>query len=452
MTKRDFKNAGLLHLETVSGRVLFEGQALPKVTPHWAYIYGLLALRHLEGTHEITSEEIALLPTWINVSALSIGPSLFRHNISMHKQGLDLIVSPERETTKRFFLNKNRVARVITDVSDKELRSWLGISEKRESSKIANFQVLLKLELARTIFEIGRFAEVESICREALDLPGRFDEKLLALAQIAWVKTFIASKSESRQAIEELQEALKVFKNTRSDDSVSPNIEARVWIQTARHYWRHLEPSTAMKALDRAEKLLQPANSMEWAAIHAGRGFLAQKAGKLDQAAVHNLAAFNYAAQAQWRWSMTAQVVNRCAILMELYHQNKVNDLDHAKSYLIEAIQWITLSLALANEMDAGGAADLEINLMLIYTWLEQFDDARLWLKKAENIVNASKLKQDSAELNYEAAELEVATGNGAAAIVRLERSVCLYDELEMRVQLKAAKKRLKEYRARYLA
>ncbi len=450
MTKRDFKNIGLLQLETVSGRVLFEGVALPKVTPHWAYVYGLLVLRFLEGTFEITSDEIALLPTWVNVSKPSIGPSLFRHNAAMSKQGFDLIVSPEREGTKRFFFNKHRVTRVTTDLDNPPLRSWLGFLEKRESGVIANFKASMKLELARIIFEKGRYSEVESICQEVLVLTGRFDDQLMALAQIAWVKAYIASKSESLKAIQKLQDALTFFKANSFEDEVSPNIEARVWIQTARHYWRHREPNAAVKALDCAEKLLLPNDDMEWAGVHTARSFLAQNAGKLDQAAFHNLEAFAAASRAQWRLSMASQATNRSAILMEMYQRDKAINEAIAKIHLLEAVQWLMLSIELADEVDISGAADTEINLMLIHTWLGQFDEAQIWFGKAERLIKASNQTQDKAELNFEAAELEVAIGNTAAAFTRLEVAIGIYQELGMRVQLKAAKKRLLEFKTLY--
>jgi tetratricopeptide (TPR) repeat protein len=452
MTIRDSKNTGLLRVETISSRVLFEGFVVPKVTQHWAYIYGLLALRHLEGTHEITSEEIALLPTWVKVSTPSIGPSLFRHNTKMREQGFDLIVSPEREHTKRFVFNLKRVKKVSCDLNQKELQTWLNVEQRPESVLLPNFTVVMKLELARTIFEKGRYDEVESICREALALPGRFDEKLMALAQIAWVKAFVAPKPESFRAVQELQNALKVFKATPDQDVVSPNIEARVWIQSARHHWRHHEPQVATKALERAEKLLLPHHEMEWAGVHTARSFIAQKAGKLEQAAIHNLTSFNCATRAQWRWSMSAQIANRSAILIELYRRDKVLDSDLAKSYLLEALECLKLAVDLSDEMDVSGSADSEINLMMVHTWLEQYEDARFWLKKAERLISAANQKQDSAELNYEAAELEVATGNIPTAFTRLERAICLYAELEMQVPLKAAKKRLIVFKSRYSA
>jgi tetratricopeptide (TPR) repeat protein len=452
MTTRDSKNIGLLQVETISGRVLFEGQALPKVTPHWAYIYGLLALRHFEKIHEISSDEIALLPTWINVSIPGIASSLFRHNTKMRKLGFDLVVSPEREHTKRFLFNSNRVKKVKCDVGSKELRVWLNLETKHQSGVPTNYRVSMKLELARVIFEKGRYSEVESICREVLALPGCFDDKLMALAQIAWVKAYIATRAESLRAIQELQDSLAAFKTTPSVDLVSPNIEARVWIQVARHYWRHREPNAAVKALDRAEKLLLPNDNMEWAGIHTARSFLAQNAGKLDQAAIHNLEAFACATRAQWRLSMGAQATNRSAILMAMYHRDKTTDQILAKEHLLEAVQWLMLSVELADEVDISGSADAEINLMLIHTWLGQLDEARIWLAKAERLVKAAKQTQDKAELNYEAAELEIATGNSVAAFERLELAIRLYEELGMRVQLKAAKKRLIVFKSRYSA
>jgi tetratricopeptide (TPR) repeat protein len=452
MTTRDLKNSGLLRVETISGRVLFEGSVVPKVTQHWAYIYGLLALRHLEETHKITSEEIAILPTWVNVSAASIGSSLFRHNATLRKIGFDLIVSPEHEHTKRFLFNSGRVKKVVCDLKVPELRAWLGMKEnlKPESDSVKNFQVAMKLELARTIFEKGRYAEVENLCLEAMKLTERFDDKLLAMIQIAWVKAYIASKSESLEAVLKLQDQLNSYKTSPGLDKVSANIEARVWIQSARHYWRHREPNAAVKALDRAEKLLMPHNDMEWAGVHTARSFLAQHAGKLDQAAAHNLAAFNCATRAQWRLSMASQATNRSAILMEMYKRDESKDLNLAKSHLLEAEQCLKLSIELANEEDISGSADSEINLMLIYTWLERFEEAREWLAKAERLVRASNQTQDTAELNYEAAELEIATGNTAAAFARLELAIKIYEELGMRVQLKVAKKRSFEFKARY--
>jgi tetratricopeptide (TPR) repeat protein len=452
MTTRVSKNVGVLRVETISGRVLFEGAVVPKVTQHWAYIYGLLALRHLEETYKITSEEIAILPTWVNVSAPSIGPSLFRHNATLRKLGFDLIVSPEHEHTKRFLFNSGRVKKVVCDVKEQELRAWLGMEEKvnRESGSIKNFQVAMKLELARTIFEKGRYAEVESLCLKVVELTERFDDKLLAMIQMAWVKAYIAPKSESLESILKLQDQLNSYKANPGLDKVSSHVEARVWIQSARHYWRHREPNAAVKALDRAEKLLMPHNDMEWAGVYTARSFLAQQAGKLDQAAAHNLAAFNCATRAQWRLGMASQVTNRSAILMEMYKRDKSKDLNLAQSHLLEAEQCLKLSVELADEEDISGSADSEINLMLIYTWLERFEEAREWLARAERLVRASNQTQDTAELNCEAAELEIATGNTTAAFTRLELAIRVYERLGMRVQLKVAKKRLLEFKARY--
>jgi tetratricopeptide (TPR) repeat protein len=142
---------------------------------------------------------------------------------------------------------------------------------------------------------------------------------------------------------------------------------------------------------------------------------------------------------------MQAQATNIGVACLEEYKLEA-----QKRELLLEAKEWLMQAHALAREDDFGGAVDLEGNLMLVHTWLGDLPEARFWLAKAERLAAAFTNNQELAMLQFDAVELEVASGDITAAKKRLQQAIDLFAELNTKQRLKIAQKRLSQLKASY--
>jgi tetratricopeptide (TPR) repeat protein len=418
--------AGLLRLETMTGKIWFEGKPLP-VTMHWSYVFGLLVLRVLEGgSREVMVDEVGRLPTWAAVNPRSIRTSVFRFFEKLAASGFEFIASPERERTRRFLLNPLLVKRVRCDLGVDELKTWLGLSLPAPSP--GDLQVVMAIERAQVVFEKGRFAEAKDLCARVLEMPTRVDDRLRMLVLNAWATFFTGSKSEAKAALEVAQQALaehKVISGVATvPDQVSARTEASVWIQTARFHYLYGEFRPAETALLKAEKLLSQGDAREWSSIHAGRGYMARQLGDLELGERHHRLALDFASRAYWRTGVCMQLNNLAAVQIMLHQKYEDTDAPRAHNSLVEARRWCEESIELADELDLGGNADQEFNLVFICLKLKDFDAAKHWLEKGRRSVNAAGTVADLACFHQLNGELEFAQGNREAAIAEYETAV----------------------------
>jgi tetratricopeptide (TPR) repeat protein len=439
------KGKGLLRLETKLKRLLFEGKVVARVTPKMFYVFGLLIHSELERQTQskseclayasVTLEDLIRISNWRNSSKKVMQTTLSRYHRESLK--LSLLTHPKGEKTKSLRLNSELVTRVSADVSLEELRHWLGIMDT--PIKHSDTEAILVLTLAQAMFEDGRYPDAIENCQKALQVAASANQKLLAMALLAWMKTFSESVESSWQAIQELHNFLAL---SRKQELIASNVEARVWLQEARHHWKHLEWGKASKALDTAEKFLQVQDSIEWAGIHAGRGFIAQHHKQWSEAKGHYHQAFQFAGRSQWRWSMTAQATNLGAVLLE--EANYLSREERTQA-LEEARTWFKKARDLADEDDFGGAVDLEANLALVNAKLGCPAESQEWFEKAEKVLKASGNEKERAIFLYDMVEIRIIEKNWSGAKVQTLEALALFEKLGMKQYQKLARKRLDE-------
>ena len=204
--------SGLLSIETKVGRGFYDREPLP-LTRYWAYAYGLLALRVLEGgSREVRVEDIARLPSWTEVQRRSVASSLARHRTTMQAWGFEVITAPPGEQTKSINLDPERVTRVRGDVGHRALREWLGLTEAPDAPQRADStEVSRLLVLAQTAFEQGRHREAERLAVDAAKMEPSMNQHIRSLALVAWVRTVNAPYDEGWGAVLTLQRQLRMY-------------------------------------------------------------------------------------------------------------------------------------------------------------------------------------------------------------------------------------------------
>lgn len=437
-----------LTLQTRSVQAQFGGQPLP-LNRHWLYLYGLLALRQLEGGEMwVTVEDINRLPTWTGVQAKSVATSLFRHVSQMRAAGYGLLVSPPGEGTKRVALDREVVGELRVDVELCELRAWLGLDELAGPPPARSLDAARLLALAESAFEQGRSDDAEALCAQALKAAPSADQRLRALALTAWVRTVGGTHEQGWAAVQAMQRQLG--EELRSSMSApSRAVQALVHIQTARFFLRKHEARPARAAYLRATALLAEGDHREWGAVEAGLGYLAQRAGQLPEAQRRYLAALTHFSEGRWAWAMHAQYNNLAAVSFQLHARAQSRQPRMAAHWLDEAIRWSREALEFAEQMDFGGSVDLEVNLAYAYRLKGELVEAASWTRRAVNIARASGNLSDLAVALAERAEVEEAQGDRAAALLTMREALSRLREVGSDAWTSAAEARLAELEGR---
>ena len=445
------KGKGLLRLETQQNRLLFEGKVVPAVKGKFLYLYGLLIYKELVLQISNLSNQLvyvpvdlqslAQLPTWSIHSDPVKKTQLAEHHEKMKAKPL-LSWNPKEKTTQTF-LNSKLVTRISVDLNVGDLRQWLGLKE--EINNQDDTRAAIKLMLAQAMFEDGRYPDALEYCQKSLALVRSANSKIQIYALIAWIKTFTESAKVSWEAVQNLHEVLAT---SRSHEFIEPQIEARVWLQTARHHWRHLEWDKVEKTLNTAAKFLHTQHDIEWAGIHTGRGFIALHGQQWSVAKGHFYQAFQSAARAQWRWSIQAQATNLGSVCME-----QIKDLKHepleCTALLIEAKDWFEQALELVHEDDFGGAVDLETNLIIVYLELGELDLAKAYDRKARKILDANPnlVSQERAIYLFDTVKLPIHEKKWLTAEAQLEEALQIFEQLGMKNYIKKVKSELTHIR-----
>ena len=433
-------------INTRTGRALYRGLQLP-ISRHWVYLYGLLALRVMDGdAREVGVAEIRRLPSWTEVQPRSMATSLARHATTMQARDLRLITSPHGQRSKAVSLDPERVSRVRFDVGRDALLAWLNLTVQPVATG-TGVETARLLVLAETAFEQGMYAEAEIRALRVVALEPSPDQHLRVLALVAWVRTINAPYSDGWAAIKDLQAQLTLFR--QAGLSIDPESEALVHIQTARFHMRKQRSRQARTAYLRAARLLTPEHHREWGAVESGLGYLAQLSGELDEAERRYRAALDRFSNGRWPWAMHVQYNNLAAVCFNLHVQLEDTRPDSAGHWLKEAVRWSMDAMEFAREMDYGGAVDLETNLAYAARLEGRMDEAIEWLRRARGIVAASMSTSDLACIEAEQAELEEAQGRRAAAIISLQKAVVLLHEVGTQSWTAAAEHRLDQLEGR---
>lgn len=438
----------VLTIETATGRVLYDRQPLP-VSLHWAYLYGLLALRVLDGgAREVTIKDVCRLPTWTEVQPRSVATSVARHLSTMQSKGFTLIAAPHGGRTRRIGLDPEQVPRVRIDVGRAAFLTWLGVSSEAQAP-LENIEAGRLLVLAQTAFEQGMYAEAETRALKALALEPGVDQCLRVLALVAWVRIVNSPYDEGWAAVQALQRQLKLFQAHVESVQPSPAAEALVWLQTGRFHMRKQQARRAREAYGRAAKLLTPEHHREWGAVESGLGYLAQQSGHLDEAERRYRAALEQFSRGHWPWAMHVQYNNLAAVCFNLHVKLEETNPDTAAEWLNAAVRWSHDAMEFAREMDYGGAVDLETNLAYAARLQGDYTAAGEWLRRARSVVSASESTTDLACIEAEQAELHEALGDRAAAISALHRAVILLHQVGTDAWTTAAENRLAQLEGR---
>jgi tetratricopeptide (TPR) repeat protein len=430
---------GLLQIDTLSGQATFEGRAL-SITAHWLYVYALLGLNALDGQPAVAFEEVNRLPTWTHVEAKSVRTSIFRHAESVRDAGLELIVSPVGERTKRFLLNPKLIRHIQFDVTLDRVRCWLGLSFASDLAPSHDVRVLAWINSAEMAFEQGRYDDSEVFIAQVLEAKAALEHHVRVMALASWIKSFRASREVAWDAMLELH-AL------RKSQPLAPALQAIIWLQEGRFYLKHRDAQAAKRAYTSAAKLAASDDERTLGAIQAGLGYLAQWDNKLDEALRRYETALGHYSKAHWAWAMQAQYNNIAAICFLQHARFETRDPKKAAKWLADAIRWLEDTKAFGDQMDFGGAADLEVNLAYAYRLTEKYQAARDMLRYGWNLAHAGHCIADQGLVCAELAELEEALGNRSKAIVEYGRAIEFFSEVEMQDWLKACQNRLSELR-----
>jgi tetratricopeptide (TPR) repeat protein len=415
-----------LEIATKSARVSFRGEDL-KLTRHWVYVYGLLALRTLENEGQSVSvKEINRLPTWTHLQERSVATSIFRHVESMRVKGSAFISSPPNERTKWFTLDTALVGPVKTDVNLDDLRAWLGLSGvSRNAAYFGTPEAAKMVTIAEATFEQGRMDEVDGFVDQMLSANPSKDQTMQALMVRAWKQAFTQPTDVAFQAVEVLHAFVKRCRDQERDipvgeiaDRLSPSCEALAWVQEARLYLWSQRFQNARVALGKAAKLLHENNHRELSAVEFGYGYIAQEvSGDLEEAESRYARALMHASKAHWPWGVGAQLANLAAVTFKLYERYVESDPVLATRWLDCAIARAEHQADLAEHVDYGGAADLETNLAFAYRVKGDLDRCDVWVTKALRVTRVAGNTRDLGLAIAERAELEFARDERHAAL-----------------------------------
>ncbi len=409
---------GLLSIETLNKRVLFEGDDLGLKQKWWSFV-ALLGLTRFEGqSREITAEDIHHLPDWSHMKLMAVRTGVFRH--LQHHPELRWIASPPGEATKRFFLDPNTVKRVQCDVSPQALRKILLPNQPSSTPSPDQSKITLLLTRAQVRFERGVYPEVLELCEQIQDLKPTPAQHLRMLALIAWVKLYNSSKSNAWQAVKTMQRTLE---QTLQDGTLhgpeAKREQANVWLQVARFHTSYQEQGKAQKAMAWAEPLLEPWHHQELGVIAFMRGLFAQREGDLLQAELWAAQSLEHHRSAQWRWGIVAQSNNVAVIKLlrseQAAHAGRLN-----QQVLLEAIDLLEESHALSRDNDLNSGSNHELNISFAYRMLDDLPKAQQWLEKGSWIINTVNNPRDYGEYHAEKAELELALGNHETGLEQL--------------------------------
>jgi tetratricopeptide (TPR) repeat protein len=430
---------GVLSIESASSQATLNGKSLP-INSHWLYVYALLALRWLEGKPTVTFEELNRLPTWTHVEAKSLRTSLFRHVDTMMTAGLELIVSPLGERTKRFSLNSELVRSVKFDACPEDIRDWLGLYLEKAESSALDVRLLTLVGSADLAFEQGRYDDAEGFVAAVLNANPSIEQRVHVLALDAWIKSFRAPREVAWDAVQELHAI-------RLANSLPPALEAIIWIQEGRYYTKHRDIKTAKRVYTRASKLAGPDDDRVWGGVHFGLGYIAQWEGKLEDSMRRYQLSLQHFSKARWAWGMQAQYNNLAAVCFLQHARFESRDPKRAARWLNDAIRWLEETRAFVEQMDFGGAADLECNLAYAYRLTGKHDEARKMLRIGWNLANAARSVVDQGMVCAELAELEEVLGHRAKAILEYEKAIAFFAEVSTEEWLTDSQQRLAELR-----
>jgi tetratricopeptide (TPR) repeat protein len=430
---------GVLSIESASSQATLNGKTLP-INSHWLYVYALLALRWLEGKPTVTFEELNRLPTWTHVEAKSLRTSLFRHVDTMMTAGLELIVSPLGERTKRFSLNPALVRSVKFDACPEDIRDWLGLYLEKAESSALDVRLLTLVGSAELAFEQGRYDDAESFVASVLKGNPSIEQRVQVLALDAWIKSFRAPREVAWDAVQELHAI-------RLAHSLPPALEAGIWIQEGRYYTKHRDIKAAKRVYTRASKLAGPDDDRVWGGVHFGLGYIAQWEGKLEESMGRYQLSLQHFSKARWAWGMQAQYNNLAAVCFLQHDRFESSNPKRAARWLTDAIRWLEETRVFVEQMDFGGAADLECNLAYAYRITGQHQAAREMLRYGWNLANAAHSVCDQGLVCAELAELEQALGNQDRAVAEYERAVGFFGALQTQDWFEACQQRLAELR-----
>ena len=430
---------GRLLLETQSGRAQLDGKALP-VTAHWLYVYALLGVRKLEGQPAVTVEEINRLPTWTHVESKSLRTSAYRHADTMREAGLELLVSPEGERTKRFLLNPSLVRDVQFDLPLEQVQTWLGLQADVIQVASQDVRILTWVSSAEMAFEQGRYDDAETFIARVLKAGSTLEQKVLVLNLAAWIKSFRAPKDLAWDAIRDLH-------TLREAQPMPASLEASIWLQEGRFYTKHRDARAAKRVYTRASKLAGPDDDRIWGGIHFGLGYIAQWEGKLEESMRRYGLSLKHFSKARWAWGMQAQYNNLAAVCFLQHDRYERRDPKKAARWLKDAVRWLEETKAFVEQMDFGGAADLEVNLAYSYRILGDFKEARAMIDQGWRLAKAARCVMDQGMVCAERAELEETLGNRAKAIEDYVQGIAFLNEVNAEDWLKACQERLEELR-----
>jgi tetratricopeptide (TPR) repeat protein len=234
---------------------------------------------------------------------------------------------------------------------------------------------------------------------------------------------FTASKNEAWRAVLRLQNELKGL------EQLSPRAEALIWIQTARYYNRLQYFDDAERAFAKVEELLRqvPQYEQERGALAAGKGYIAQRHGRLEEAEDLYQLAFERFSAAQWQWGMQVQYANLAATACQRYEVTVLSDEATAFKHLDRALDWCLQGVSFMNEVGIGGLTDLETTLTFIYRMRRDWDEVRNWLDKARVLAESSDSAVELGLVYAEEAELHEALGDRVKAIAIFEHTQELF-------------------------
>jgi tetratricopeptide (TPR) repeat protein len=430
-----------LAFETRSSSVYLNGRRLD-LDLRQQRLLGVVAERFLSTGSSTDVGEFRRAQGWAHLEAAPLKNAASRLLMRLNEVQAPVICHAPREKTKRWAIDQRVVLALWHDLATPAaFAEWI-YGPPREASLPAELEAARLLVLAQTAFEQGRFSDAERLAAAVLAEPSTPDQQLRALALLAWIRTVCDDYAQGEAAVQRLQRRLA------AGPAPSPEVEALVWIQTARFYLRKLQAPQARAAYTRAARLLSAEHHREWGAIESGLGYLGQQAGSLQAAARHYRLALDHFTRGQWPWAMHVQYNNLAAIHF-LLHAAPRGRAAVGRAHLHSAVQWSLQAREFAESMDFGGAVDLEVNLAYAYRLLGRLDDAREELRKASNVARASASLTDRACVLAEQAELDEALGRRSEAAETLRAATILLRQIGNTDWTQAAEQRLAELEGR---
>ncbi len=433
-----------LRVSVLEGKVWLDDTLLP-LSRRWALVVARLALARLEAKNDparafVSVLEVIRVPGWENSSAMNAGKSLQRfEDDKLEPLNAPLFSAEHGEWTKQVRLNPDFVTDIKFDEPIQHVRLTLKIPPQSVARR--SLTATHHLSLAQTAFEQGRYAEVEEIVLKAMADDATPDQVIEGLALRAWTRAVLGERELALALVQELQ---KTASNClASGQPLNASSQALVWIQTARFHLRMEEWQPARRAYAKAAAALLPEDHRGWGAVESGLGFLAQMAGRLDEAEQRYEAALERFTLARWSWGIQVAYTNLCAVCLLRYEQYEVDQPAKARERLERAIEWCLQTVQFSEDMNFGGSGSNEINLANAYRILGQFEKARAWLAEADRWVDMSDNKPEAAGSLTACAELEEAAGNRAGALELLRQAAEIFEEIGRHESLGFVKDRI---------